>query len=810
MTASRLLVLRDLRRRWRGWVLVVVVTALAGGVVLTAFAGARRTESAYPRFLEWSHPSDMLVAPQGSGLDGYDQAVGRLPEVVGAAPVVGINALPLTPDGQLDGDATVGAPFDAEYLRHIDRPKILAGRLPRTDRPDEVTVDVMAAQHLHLHIGSILNLGAVAGDGPSPSNPIRRLRERVVGVVAMRSNIVPTTDSDQFGNVYTSASLLYGLGTNWRSFQAFDGTYVRLRPGTSRAEFTRTVQRLAQKFPATGGSVFVADENQQAAGVEQAIRPEAIALALFGLIAGLTTLLIVAQLVARQLSSGAADYSVMKALGMTRAQLAVTGLAEACLVVLVGGLLASVIAALASPLMPIGPARLAEPNPGVSIDLFVLGIGLVCFVGVVAALVAWPVWRLSTRRPQARAPEVGIHDSQTPLRRLLESPGVPLVASIGIRGGLTPGQGSRAVPVRSGIIGAALSLAMVIATLTFGANFLRLVDTPVLYGQTWDTAVDVQFSQIPDSIIHELANRRGVAALTLGVHGNVEIGGRVIPAVGFAPRIGPLVAPGMLEGRAPRRVNEIALGTSTLRELGLHIGDRTNVTTSGRRSMMRIVGRAVFPQFGLGSFTATDLGEGALLAAGSLSPSPNEAHQIALVRFAAGNRHDANMAAAERSLTGYCRTVDQSTCLVPNNRPSNISDLARVARVPLVLAGVLALVGVALLAQLVTLFCRRRRRDFAILKTMGMLRRQVLGIVSWQTTTLATASLVIGIPLGVALGRWIWALFANSVGVASASVVPLWTILLILLALVAIANAVALLPAWRSASCRAGRELLAE
>ena len=72
------LVAYELRTRWRGWAVLVLLVALAGGAVLTAAAGARRTSSAYPRFLRASHASDLLVAPAGTGLGGYDLALARL------------------------------------------------------------------------------------------------------------------------------------------------------------------------------------------------------------------------------------------------------------------------------------------------------------------------------------------------------------------------------------------------------------------------------------------------------------------------------------------------------------------------------------------------------------------------------------------------------------------------------------------------------------------------------------------------------------------------------------------------------------
>ena len=49
----------DVRRRWRALVSLALLLGLAGGVVLTAAAGARRTDTAYPRLLTWAtQPGD--------------------------------------------------------------------------------------------------------------------------------------------------------------------------------------------------------------------------------------------------------------------------------------------------------------------------------------------------------------------------------------------------------------------------------------------------------------------------------------------------------------------------------------------------------------------------------------------------------------------------------------------------------------------------------------------------------------------------------------------------------------------------------
>src|SRR5438067_258377 len=95
MRAVIYLVARELRARWRGWAVLVLLVAVAGGAVLTAAAGALRTDSAYQRLLTASKASDVLVAPDVSGLGGYFGALARLPGVGAVAPVVGLNLEPL-------------------------------------------------------------------------------------------------------------------------------------------------------------------------------------------------------------------------------------------------------------------------------------------------------------------------------------------------------------------------------------------------------------------------------------------------------------------------------------------------------------------------------------------------------------------------------------------------------------------------------------------------------------------------------------------------------------------------------------------
>jgi ABC-type lipoprotein release transport system permease subunit len=114
--------------------------------------------------------------------------------------------------------------------------------------------------------------------------------------------------------------------------------------------------------------------------------------------------------------------------------------------------------------------------------------------------------------------------------------------------------------------------------------------------------------------------------------------------------------------------------------------------------------------------------------------------------------------------------------------------------VPVLLSGLLALVAIGTLAHTLVSSTRRRRRDLAILKTLGFVRRQLWGAVAWQATTLAAIALLIGLPAGIAGGRWGWRLFAGQLGVLPDPVVPLAAIFVAVLSALALANLVAVLP----------------
>src|SRR6266516_3700273 len=143
------------------------------------------------------------------------------------------------------------------------------------------------------------------------------------------------------------------------------------------------------------------------------------------------------------------------------------------------------------------------------------------------------------------------------------------------------------------------------------------------------------------------------------------------------------------------------------------------------------------------------------------------------------------------AMAGFCQTVQKATCVLTGQRPNGVTNYASIDRTPAVLAALLAVIGVAVLGQFIVVSGRRRRRDFAIFKALGMSRRQISSITAWQVSTLTGLALLAGLPLGMAAGRWSWTIFARGLGIPDGAITPIWAVLLMVPAVILIANAVA-------------------
>jgi FtsX-like permease family len=381
-------------------------------------------------------------------------------------------------------------------------------------------------------------------------------------------------------------------------------------------------------------------------------------------------------------------------------------------------------------------------------------------------------------------------------------------ALAGVRMAFRPGRGSAAVPVRSAVFGATLSVAAVAASLVFAGSLGHLLSTPRLSGFTWDAFVTVNGHQAKAAAA--LQSDPKIAGYARGGFYNVRIGDLELIALVLA---GPGPAgPVITDGAAPAGGHQVALGAATMRAAHTAIGRTVTLAADQadghpKPVRMRVVGTAIVPP---NPYLATGPGEGAAITVpGLLRIDPGAAAQLGLapflVRFAPGVSRDAGRAAVANDIKGLPNPV-----IAAAERPANVVSLAGIADVPVLLSGLLAVIAAGTLAHMLVSSTRRRRRDLAILKTFGFVRRQVRAAVAWQATTIAAIALLIGLPTGIAAGRWAWHLFAAQLGVLPEPAVQPVAIFIAIPGALALANLVAALPGQAAARTQAAAVLRSE
>jgi hypothetical protein len=809
------------RRRWGSYLALAVLIGLVGGVAMGSVVAARRTDSSYPRFLASTNPSDLVVQPftAPSYSPGFVRQLARLPHIAGAAVAVPLTAATLTPGGRpgtvllanVQLAATVGGP-DGLYSGQ-DRVTITAGRRADPARADEVVATQGAAAQLHLHIGSQVRVGLIGSNGGGMR---ARADLTVVGIGVLNTQVLQ--DSVDAGRT----GFLIGTPALAREFAACcaSGMDVGLRlDGGSRydtavgAEYNHLLATSSYVSPG-GSELYVYVTSAIEAEAQRSIRPEAIALGVFGLIAGLAALIIGTQSISRQLRAGADDAGALRALGAGPAMVMADGLPGIAAAVTAGALLAVGVAIALSPFSLFGPVREVEPGHGIYLDAAVLGlgaIGLVVALGSVATVIAY---RQVPHRLAARDHAGAQRPAAT---RAAAAAGLPPSGVEGLRLALEPGRGRTAVPVRSVLTGAVLAMTVVTATLTFGASLTTLVTHPALYGWNFDYALyAVQgWGPVPSRFADPLLSRDRLVAASTGVYfATVQVDGQTVPAM-IAPTR-PAVAPHVLSGHGLASSHDLVLGPATLAALHQHVGGTVTLAGGSLNVRLKISGTASMPAIGGVLSVHPSMSTGVLFSTavlprialggvfGRLLNGPN----AILVRLRPGVSEAAglrSMQAIRTQLTAVLNSpramaasgggsVADTIDLLPAQRPAEIVNYRSMGAMPAVLAGGLAAGAMVGLGLTLVASVRRRRRDFALLKTLGFTRRQLAGAVAWQSSAIALVGLVIGVPAGIAFGRFLWLAFAHELSAVPAPVVPAGSIVLAALAALVLANLVAALP----------------
>jgi len=796
------------RHRWRSWLSLSLLIALVSGLTLAAAAAGRRSDSAFTRY-ETAH--------------GYDAFLFAL------KPIPKIAALPGVATSTVVGLPTSGTPtcacsrpinfgdfgvFEVPPKQLTHMVKLESGRMPEQSDPDQVLASFTLAQDDGVHVGSVIRVPFVAPSQRSavlnndnanlrPAGPAVSLH--VVGIEASEIEF-PFGNSPSY-DLYTTSAFARTLNPKTVVLYA---DFVQLRHGAAGFSQFQTQAKAS-------GGLSVTDIDNEAAGIEHSIRPQAVGWWILAGLSALVGIVVVVQALVRQATVESEGYGTLSALGVSRRQLVLVSLVRTLFVAVVGTAAGVGLAFLVSPLTVVGEVRLADPSTGFVFDAPVLLLGGLAAILAVLVLGIWPAIRTAaSTRPRGADPT----PQPSRIVSLLVGIGAPPSALIGIRHALERGRGRNAIPVASALLGAVLAVTALCATAVFGASLTHLTSTPTLYGQPYDEWFSVNqtgYSAQNLQMLSSLERNRGIADITAGLVGNPTVDGVAETGMAVQSLRGPMLATAT-SGHLPQGPDEVAFGATTLHQLGVHVGSLVRVRVAAaadkKPGTFRVVGTVVFSP----GLTTGGLGDGAVFTlpgllslAGRCPAGPHQQACVVKSVIAAGGAFLVRGAPGTQGRNALARLNREypSDANFPSP-PTNLVNFGQAVNFPLIFGAILVLFGAATLLHVLVASVTRRRREVGLLKALGFVRRQVALCVCWQTTTVALVGIVIGVPGGIAVGRAVWGLFAHSLGVLAVTEVTAWVLVVVAGATIVVANLLAIGPAIVAARSRPASLLRSE
>ncbi|HET7489645.1 MAG TPA: FtsX-like permease family protein [Acidimicrobiales bacterium] len=771
MTLVRLWLGSELRRRWRSHLALLVVIGAVGGIVLALSAGARRTAAAYDAFLTDRAVPDAEFdnLPPGVRAD-----IARVRGVRAAGSYAPLFAAPDRKDVLPGQDFLVFAAADRSWMRSIDRPIVVRGRLPRADSAEDVVVNEDAATRYRLEVGTRTALQSLATEegeallagrfdeldihGPKPT-------VRVVGVVRTRLDL----GYAGYARSYALASPAFYRAHGDAIFGFPPQLDVRVGGGTGVGRVVAGARHVAERAGPEVLQGFNANKIADSlAPVHDATRVQALALALVALAAGCAGALALAQLVARGVGARADDLAVLQAMGLDRPARARLATASVLPAAAGGAVLAVAVAVAASSRFPTGVSLRLGPAPGLAADPVVLAGGTALLLLVVLGTAAVTAFRA---RPAQVADDwsarVGLLDRA--------AAALPPAPRIGVRWALPRRDGARPGRGRAALGGTVAGVAALVAALTYWAALDHVVTTPAAYGWTFD--VDAGGGDDPDAVaklVNDALGNADVGDVAVArIAGSARIGTSTGDLYGFR-RVRGAIGPSVLAGRAPAQGDEVMLGSRTARDLGKGIGSTVTVQAGpgAEEAALRVVGIGLLPtiesdRFAVGGVTTPDTLDRLARDTG---------YSDAVLRLRSGVDR-------AKALTRLRRAGLVSNQAKP---PGSVRNLDLVRGYPLWVAALVAALGLLAAGQALVATARSRAGQVAVLRALGLTRPQVVGAVSSQGAALCGAGAVLGVPLGIAVGRWAWTASAHGLGVAEHGPAPAALLLRVVVAGLAI------------------------
>jgi hypothetical protein len=762
----------DLRRRWRSLVVLGLLAGITAGFAMAALAGARRADTALSRFRARTRAADAVVFASQVGVPHPDWSKLRSrPEVAD----LGVWDLLFGNQNGQPGGLLFPA-NDKVFEQRFGTPMVLAGRMWNPSAPDEVVVSQAMAKG-GFPVGSTFSFkafGAEQADADTePTGP--DLTFHVVGEVRTINEFLFTD-----GQFFVGPGFVARYGSQ---VQLAENADVRLRDG---AADVAALQRDVNQVVAPGTTVL--DLHAVSRRVDTTISVEHAALLMLAVAIAVAGGVLLAQALRRSAGVIEDDTLVLRSMGMTPATITSAATAPHVLTAGVTIAVALVTAVVGSAAFPVGLSRKIDPDVGVHADWAVLLAGAAVAAGFVL-LDVYLVARGAARRPGLRTARPS---------RLVGSIRAHTPVSVGIGASMAfeSGAGRNRVAVRPALIGAAIGVLGVVATLSVEHAVNDALSHPERAGVTWDATVEPPTSAYQSHGLDPQYVAKVTAAAPVG--SVVSTAGRmVVPISGLGVPVYSVSAdtPGhpidlaITEGRAPTRAGEGAIGPKTARDLHVRIGD--TVHFGDEKIPVTIVGFALFPpdvhaEFDEGMWVTAEQLE-AVVPAVSAEDLFQGAERAVLVRFPVGVDK-----ATDTTKLGAALGEDAQVGAA--EVPVELTNLRNVRVLPVVLAAFLALLAVAAVSHVLVTSSRQRRRDFAVLRAMGFNRRGTRLALNAQGTAIGLVGLAVGVPLGIAVGRTCWHWVADRVPLEDVPPLALIAVLVTVPAAILVVNALAVWP----------------
>ncbi len=768
-----------LRRGWRASVAMGVLAGVVSGVVLWSWAADRRGASALDRFL--AH----VAAPQvGAGFcepDVTTEALAQHPELCSSydplAELAAIRALPGVvaatrqttyvvrfelPDGGTVDAAPLGVALDPGFTTPDGDLRVVEGRVPDPAAPDQIAIGPNAARQTGAHVGDRVTVipytaeQFAVGDMAEPRG--ERHQVTLVGILEGPADLLAVSGLTSDPSV-PSASAAWGR-RHGDGVAAY-GTFVVARLADGDIPAFQTA--VARRWPGRPVQV-IRTEPLALSQLHDAIGYESLGLALMAGVGALLALVFVGQAVWRQAGREAEEARLYVVLGMRPRQLLAAATLSAGVPAACAALVAGVLAVGASSLAPIGQARRAELASGTRVDLTVLLVGGTVVAAMMLLLRVRPVAIVIRNRGRGTP-------SRTATRWVRWSARLRPPESVGMRLLATPGPG-RTASLLLALPGLTAAVALTVAALDVNASFGRMIGDHVRYGASWDLQLGGTGDFTDDDRLDLAAVLRaspGVAAAAGLIQLQVSIDGEALDALAFDPVVGvDAVEPVVTSGRTPGAPGEIAMGTSAMRRLGLHLGSTVLVGQPDLADVeplpATVVGTAIINDGG--QFEA---GEGVIGDVGWFREDFG-VPQFDAQRYVVRLRDGASGAALADEVSGRWGPVG------PPAVQYGIRNFERINWLPAALALMAAGLGVVVLLHALLASSRAHRGTFAVLRALGFTRRQLARIVTSQAVLLGVLGGVLGVGAGTRIGDQVWRAIGGRIGIDSPLVASGWTL----------------------------------